>query len=432
MSSATILTRRALALCSLSLCGGCLGLTGSTDVAPQHNATSTPPSPAAATQTPPAVDPAAEREAQNLALVREFLERTRELPPPADSRTEPAGHATSGLDPLTGRGPDTGARIVEPPARPVPTAAPAVAVSAPEPRSLANAQLDLAPPTRMPAVPVVQTVSIRAALPTSTAHTPAAGAAAGNPPGRVTNAPMELDRSFQLQSIDALLADWRRAAQDTSDADAQWRLTMFLLALGRDSEAAELSPNLSPPARQVLATFVPAAAAARAVVRNPMLVDDNQLAPAEMYARSLADLADPFVARIALCRRVVTFGVYDEQAPTDFVAGRPMPTIVYSEIRNFSSQKGEEGYRTVLGTRLEVLTHDGRSVWEQSEPQIEDVSRTRRTDFFLAQRITLPATLPAGEYILKVYIEDKLSSRANESVRPFTIHEQAAVAASRL
>lgn len=413
MSSGTIRSLGALALMSLTFGVGCVMPAGPAATPPQNHAAAAPPPVA---EAPAPVDAEAKREQENLAVVRDFLERTRELPPPSDPRPEAVVRAPNPVDT---------------PPRPAPspstdTTGPLVTPSdQPERRALANGQLDLSPPARMPALPVVRTVSIRTA-PVAAALPVEADTVV---PGRVTNAPLELDRSFQLQSIDALLADWRTAAEGTSDADAQWRLTMLLLALGRDAEAAQVSANLPPQAQQILATFVPAAVAARAVVRNPMLVDDNQLAPVEQYARSLADLADPFVARIALCRRVVTFGVYDEQSPADFVAGRAVPTIVYSEIRNFSSQKTDGGYRTLLGTRLEVLTHDGKSVWEQSEPQIEDLSRTRRTDFFLAQRITLPATLAAGDYILKVYIEDKLSSRANESVRPFTVLEQSTVAA---
>ena len=78
----------------------------------------------------------------------------------------------------------------------------------------------------------------------------------------------------------------------------------------------------------------------------------------------LADRADPIVSNVALCRKVVTFGVYEEMSDEDFVAGRTNPTIVYSEIRNLRSEPVEGGqYRTQLGTRIEILTVEGDSVW---------------------------------------------------------------------
>ena len=78
-----------------------------------------------------------------------------------------------------------------------------------------------------------------------------------------------------------------------------------------------------------------------------------------------------------------------------------------------------------------VLSADGKSMWQREEPEIKDICRQRRTDFFLAQRVTLPPTLPAGEYVLKVYVEDKLSGRASEATHPFTIIEQATLTAGR-
>ena len=98
---------------------------------------------------------------------------------------------------------------------------------------------------------------------------------------------------------------------------------------------------------------------------------------------------------MAFCRKVVTFGVYEEMAPESFVAGRGIRTIAYTEIRDFRSERNEDGqYLTRLATRLEVLTADGRSVWGHEESDIVDLCRRRRTDFFIAQRVALPPTLP--------------------------------------
>jgi len=85
-------------------------------------------------------------------------------------------------------------------------------------------------------------------------------------------------------------------------------------------------------------------------------------------------------------------------------------------------------FQTVLGTRLEVLSEQGQSMWQHEEREIVDLCRRRRTDFFLAQRITIPPTLPAGPYVLKVLIEDKLSNLANEATHRFTVHTPTSVA----
>ena len=135
---------------------------------------------------------------------------------------------------------------------------------------------------------------------------------------------------------------------------------------------------------------------------------------------------------VALCRKVVTFGVYEEIPHEGFVTGRPIPAIVYSEIRNLRSEPEADGrFRTSLATRLELLTSDGKPVWEHEEPGIADLCRRRRTDFFIAQRVVLPPLLAAGEYVIKVLVEDKLSGKANEATHRFAVLSPAALAASR-
>jgi hypothetical protein len=115
----------------------------------------------------------------------------------------------------------------------------------------------------------------------------------------------------------------------------------------------------------------------------------------------------------------------------EFVAGRSTSTIVYYEIRNLRSEETRDyQFRTLLATRLEMFTLDGKSVWRREEPEIEDLCRQRRTDFFVAQRIALPPAIPAGEYILKVYAEDKLSGMATEASHQFSIFSPMSIAGS--
>ena len=78
-------------------------------------------------------------------------------------------------------------------------------------------------------------------------------------------------------------------------------------------------------------------------------------------------------------------------------------------------------YRTVFATRLEVLTAEGRTVWQHEEPKVIDRCQRRRHDFFIAQRVTIPGTLSAGEYVLKMMVEDKLSGRVSEAVHTFHV-----------
>ena len=60
-------------------------------------------------------------------------------------------------------------------------------------------------------------------------------------------------------------------------------------------------------------------------------------------------------------------------------------------------------------------------MWRHEEPEIVDRCRRRRKDFFIAQRIALPPTLSAGDYVLKVLVEDKLTGRADEATYPIVL-----------
>ena len=133
---------------------------------------------------------------------------------------------------------------------------------------------------------------------------------------------------------------------------------------------------------------------------------------------------------VAVYPQRMTFGVYDEMDPSLLVPYRANRAIVYCEIRNFFSDRmPDDTFRVTLSSRLEILTADGQSVWTHEEPSIEDVSRQRREDFFLAQLVTFPPELGPGDYVLKVMIEDTSAAKAAEAVHRFRIGSSALSAA---
>ncbi|MFQ5591650.1 MAG: hypothetical protein ACE5HE_10840 [Phycisphaerae bacterium] len=269
---------------------------------------------------------------------------------------------------------------------------------------------------RTPALPVLGSVGVRSAVPLVAEPTEPAESS-------TSNHPLDVDPARAIRPEDALVRELEARAEQTADFDSLWTLSLVQAALNRISELPASAMVLSDPAKQILGSVIRLIASARTAARDPLQVGDGALRRAEELRQTLADRADPEIPIVALCRKVVTYGVYEEMPEEDFIAGRPTQTIVYSEIRNLRSEKTPDGqFRTLLATRLEMLTPDGRSVWQQEEPDIEDVCRRRRTDFFVAQRITLPATLSEGDYILKVFAEDKLSGKANEASHPLTLH----------
>jgi len=372
------------------------------------------------------VDDLAEHDKMMITAVEEFLARTQDYGEPShadtpvsapqtqtmSSKVAPISTATAGqkVGPLHTQLP--GERVVDPP----------VSVVANTHVALTDHQV---PEQQRPALPVLQAVRIRTALPTEVPVDQLQKTTA-------TNVPVEIRTGEAAVSVDRFVEQLETRAVEADDFDSQWSLRLVQAALNLITEPPELSSSIPQDAKRILGSLIRLVAATRSVARDPLSGGEEALRRVDDLRQVLADRADPVVSEIALCRSVVTFGVYDELEADLFVAGRTTQAIAYSEIRNLRSEQTPDGqYRTLLATRLEVLTEGGESVWQQEEPEIEDLCRKRRTDFFIAQRITLPPTLSEGDYILKVFVEDRLSGKANETSHRFTVHSAASLASGR-
>lgn len=210
--------------------------------------------------------------------------------------------------------------------------------------------------------------------------------------------------------------------QDPTDARKQWRLSLLQLAADKPADAARLSDGLSPDARRLTTHIVRTVTNASKLLDDPLAGADRTLAALDAFRASLREEAELLVPVVALCSRVTTFGVYDPLPEGSLKPYQANRAIVYCEVDNFTTEEaGNEGYRSLLATRIELFTDDGKSVWSHEEERIEDTSQQRREDFFLAQLVTLPADLGPGDYVLKVAVTDVLSSKTNEGVHRFHI-----------
>lgn len=279
-----------------------------------------------------------------------------------------------------------------------------------------------------PALPVVETMSVRPGGATSSpliTASPTSMTAQQTPaPARrnTTNQPLNMASVEGPSIVDRFLSYMESEARRKRSFDAEWGLRLSQMALNREGQAVNVSPDMPGQARRILASLAHVARELKSVARNPATPGDMALESVNRLREVVAERADLTINTVAICEKVVTFGVYDEMDANELIAGTILEAIVYAEIGNFYSERTDEGmYRTELATKLEVLESDGDMVWERSEPEIVDECRTRRTDFFVAQRIMVPPTLPAGDYVLKIFVEDKLSGRVAETTRPLII-----------
>jgi hypothetical protein len=177
--------------------------------------------------------------------------------------------------------------------------------------------------------------------------------------------------------------------------------------------------------------------------------DDPTLSDPGSLAKALRDKADRLsggvssgdgaleLGTVELCQRVEAFGRFTPLASSAFQAGRPASMILYTEVRNFmqrpaaglaSAEPADVSaapmtqWATEIGQELRlILDADGSTQWRQAEGVVRDTSRSRRTDYFLVQRIDLPRTLSVGKYTLKVIVRDKSAGAEVETNIPIQI-----------
>ncbi len=149
------------------------------------------------------------------------------------------------------------------------------------------------------------------------------------------------------------------------------------------------------------------------------------------FARKVAAWADFKVSRALLCTRVEGFGLYTElphPGPTyKMLAGRVNTVIVYVEVDGFATRQAGgdkgDGFKVELSQELTLYAGDGSAnargrdlvAWRKDPQAITDFSRNPRRDFFVVQRVDLPATLSVGPYVLKVRMTDRGNAAGAEA-----------------
>ncbi len=279
---------------------------------------------------------------------------------------------------------------------------------------------DLVQPPRVVSVAIRQRSSFEPASPETTAQVEISRKSEA----QVANRPIATEQV--TPEIDALKLAVERAERRVEDLpgdlDALWHLALLRLSTGWDAAELEAPADMSEQDAALFHHALATMSAAREALEEPVTGVEEALTATEALRRALKPRAELRVPTVALCSRVNAFGVYEQLPEGALREGVHNQAIVYFEIENFASQETEDGrYRSVIRDRFEVMSLDGALLWEHEEPNIEDVSRSHREDFFVAQRITLPPSLEGGDYVLKVTVEDLLADKRTQAIHEFTI-----------
>ena len=213
---------------------------------------------------------------------------------------------------------------------------------------------------------------------------------------KLKDKPGDTGTQVKLHLVYAMLGQWQQALKDSG---------------GEDKTGGELAKNL---------------AALVKVFDSPNLSSAQQANEAVILLNKLQTIfreqADLVISNTKLCKEVVSFGCYKTMPEEYFASGKRLPVIVYLELENFSSKKIEEdSYQTLLSLTMELLNSDGKVSWRKHDDKIEDLANKRRRDFYIARLVTLPAGLPAGEYNLKVTVEDLNGNKVSQKMLSFDL-----------
>jgi hypothetical protein len=216
------------------------------------------------------------------------------------------------------------------------------------------------------------------------------------------------------------------AQTTTTDISDAFDSGLQRLVSGEGAADPALS-SLQPDERELLATVFDSLSGFRTALRNGDGLMATRVAPLISLSDRIKSQTPLALPTVALCRSVTQFGVYDSYRPAQFPAGKETPLIVYTEVDNFTSQTDLDGrFETKLNYAAALYSDNGENaqssaVIGKKPASIVDRCRNRRRDFFLADRLTLPATLPAGKYLLKVTVVDELANHVAEQAVPVVI-----------
>ncbi len=205
----------------------------------------------------------------------------------------------------------------------------------------------------------------------------------------------------------------------------------------------EPQPDLAPDQRAALEALRDAAGTiGSAAGEDPATLESAGV------AERLGEIADRVratqplrVRETRLCTRVRGFGQYTPLG-TDgagsaarVVAGRTQRAIVYVEVDRFAQREVGEGDKALSSAReqgdrwaveltqeINLYSDAGNLLVLRHPPErVLETSRVKRRDFYLVREITLPPTLGAGRYNLKITLRDKTSGAVAESVLPIEV-----------
>ncbi len=244
------------------------------------------------------------------------------------------------------------------------------------------------------------------------------------PINNTTNTAAAQDPEVEAQRLE-IEEQQAKVEADPTNIQALFKLRMLYLLSGREADAFAPIDGIPTATQDIVLAQLRSFDAARTVsINDPATSANAQLEAMRNLQEKLREQADLQVPKVVLCTEIVAFGKYTPFASTDFEAGYDHDVVLYVEVDNFKSEQTAGGqYRTKFAARVSMLSKDGEQLSTfVEEPNIEDINRRPRRDFFMSfGPFTIPGVFPAGEYVIKVQVDDLLANKTNSNKTSFRL-----------
>ncbi len=133
----------------------------------------------------------------------------------------------------------------------------------------------------------------------------------------------------------------------------------------------------------------------------------------------LAAVSNLEVRSVAFCTEVERYGVITKFPKYQFQADQEL--LLYCEIENVAASKVKEGYESQLQGSYEIIDSQGRKVADQLLPMEPEICQNHRRDYFIVYKIYMPQQIVAGNYQLRLTVEDMKARKFGQNQLDFQI-----------
>jgi len=155
---------------------------------------------------------------------------------------------------------------------------------------------------------------------------------------------------------------------------------------------------------------------------GPQLFSPQESGSAEQVQYLAAAEEEPApleIGNLSFCSLVRSFEDYEEIDATALRRGDYI--IVYNTLQNFRSVASPTGYHTLTCSKVEWLGAEDRLMDQVQLERVPDASRSQRRDYYLAHRVIIPDSLPAGSYKVRLTVEDLFSGEIAQATKTIQV-----------